>query len=76
RRGSAWYSMRDDDRAIADFNRALAIKPDFSLALYNRGNAWHSKGDIAKALADLDSALAIDPTYTAAHASREYITKN
>lgn len=53
--GKAWYG--DSSGAIADFDRALAIKPDYANALYERGNAWYFSGDYPSALANYEAAL-------------------
>ena len=44
--------MRDNSVAIADFDRALELKPDFAEAYYNRGQAYASVGDKEKARLD------------------------
>ena len=46
--------------------RALAIKPDYAEALYNRGNALQDLGQDAEAVASYDQALAIKPDYAEA----------
>ena len=43
----------DYDRAIADFDQAIQLKPDYADAYYNRGIAYHDKGDYDRAIADL-----------------------
>ncbi len=46
--------------AMADFNRAIALDPNFASALANRGSAKHIEGDSAGALADLDRACGLE----------------
>jgi tetratricopeptide (TPR) repeat protein len=41
-----------DDQAIDQFNKALASKPDYANALYQRGEAFFFKGQYEKAAAD------------------------
>jgi tetratricopeptide (TPR) repeat protein len=48
-------------RAIAAFDRALALVPDNAETLILRGNAYTSVGEHGRALADLDRAAALDP---------------
>ncbi len=52
-------SMRrtDVDDAIADFNRAIRLRPDIGEAYLNRGAALLLKGADEAALKDLDAAL-------------------
>ena len=38
-RGAAWVSKGELDRAIADFDLAIASDPTLALAFYNRGSA-------------------------------------
>ncbi len=52
--GKAWYG--DMEGAIADFDRALTILPDYANALYERGNAYYSNGDYQSALLDFQAA--------------------
>ena len=48
-RGLAYLYKRDYDRAIADFDQAIKLKPNYGEAYYNLGVAYERKGDIAKA---------------------------
>jgi tetratricopeptide (TPR) repeat protein len=61
RRGIAYARKGDFDRAIADYDEALRIKPDYAEALKNRGIAYEKKGDFDRAIADYDEALRIKP---------------
>jgi tetratricopeptide (TPR) repeat protein len=54
-------SGQDDDRAIADYDAAIAINPQYAAAFYNRAQAWRHKGDTAKADADAAEAVRLDP---------------
>jgi Flp pilus assembly protein TadD len=51
----------DSQGAIADFDAALALDPDYAAAVYNRGQAWRRAGDAARADADFSRALRLDP---------------
>jgi lipoprotein NlpI len=50
------------DRAIRDFDRALAIRPGLMVAWRNRGLAYKQKGDFERALADYDQAILLSPS--------------
>jgi tetratricopeptide (TPR) repeat protein len=60
----------DDERAIADYDQAIALQPDYALAYYNRGVAYADKGDLDHAIADYDQAIALQPDYAVAYSSR------
>jgi tetratricopeptide (TPR) repeat protein len=53
--GKAWYG--DANGAIADFDRALSIRPNYANALYERGNAYYYNGDYQSSLINYESAL-------------------
>jgi tetratricopeptide (TPR) repeat protein len=60
-RGTFWYEKDDNDKAIADYSKAIEISPSYASAFNNRGNAWSAKGDLDRAIADYDRAIEIDP---------------
>jgi len=43
--GNAYNLKKDYDRAIADYNQAIKLKPDYAEAYYNRSWAYREKGD-------------------------------
>ena len=49
-RAYAYDRKGDNDRAIADYTRAIELKPEFVAALYNRANIYAKKGDNDRAL--------------------------
>ncbi|MEC7767177.1 MAG: tetratricopeptide repeat protein, partial [Pseudomonadota bacterium] len=55
------------DEAIAAWNKALLIKPDFAEAHNNIGAAFLSQGKFDEASAAYDKALLIKPDYANAH---------
>ncbi len=56
KRGTAFRQKSDFDLAIADYNRAIRLKPLFGEAYYDRGTAFLGKGEQAKAEADFAKA--------------------
>jgi tetratricopeptide (TPR) repeat protein len=54
------------DEAIAELQKALAIKPDAAKSHYNLGNFLLRKGSVDEAIAELQKALAIEPGDAAA----------
>jgi serine/threonine protein kinase/Tfp pilus assembly protein PilF len=60
-RGETLLAAGDSARAKADFDAALAVMPEFGIALANRALARENTGDLAGALADLTAALERSP---------------
>ena len=60
-RGSAYDDLGQADLAVADFNRALKVKPKFAPAYYNRSYAYEKKGLLKLALKDMESAARLEP---------------
>ena len=56
--------------AIADFNKAIEIDPQFAIAYYNRGVAKSNLKDYQGAIADYTKAIQIDPQYVNAYFNR------
>ena len=70
-RGQHYYEKKDYDRAIADFNKAIPLKPKWlQLAYGNRGNAQSMKDLDQDAIDSYDQAIAIDASYSAAYTGR------
>src|SRR5438552_2816766 len=59
-RGLAYKDNNEFEKAIADFDQVLRLKPDWS-AYYNRGIAYYEKGDHDRAIADANKALQLKP---------------
>src|SRR5215470_519960 len=51
-RGLVWYQKGRYDRAIADFDRAIKIDPNFAAAYINRGLILHRNREFNVAFAD------------------------
>ena len=53
--------------ALASYDRALSLKPQYAEAHGNRGNALKELGRLDEALASYDAALGLKPDYAEAH---------
>ncbi|GCA76137.1 lipopolysaccharide assembly protein B [Microcystis aeruginosa NIES-2520] len=60
----------DYQGAIADYNQAIKIKPDYAAAYINRGIAKSDLGDKQGAIADYNQAIKIKPDYADAYLNR------
>ena len=47
-----------------DYDKAIALNPNYALAYNNRGVAYSNKGEVNRAIADYRKALEIDPYYS------------
>jgi len=59
--GNAYFKERRHREAIEYFRRALALKPDYDLAVINIAAAYRQLGDDDAALAGFEHYLTIDP---------------
>ena len=67
---SLFYQLKGIDKAMADFNHALALAPNRADVLAARGAARLVQNDAPGALADLDAAIARDAKNAQAYYSR------
>lgn len=70
RRAYRWKKRKEWDKAVADFDKAIALSPDYAL-LYNlRGNAYQESGDPDRAITDYTKAIAVNANFAAAYMNR------
>ena len=62
----------DLDRAITDFDQAIALNPEYANAYSGRGTAYGKKGDFDRAITDFDQAIAINPEYAVGYEYRGF----
>ena len=76
-RGIAYGSKGEHDRAIADFDKVLSLKPKNANAYLNRGVAYAHKGKYDRAIADYDKALDLNINNASAYLNRgvAYVNK-
>lgn len=68
------HSLRETRRAydvaLESYTRAIALKPDYAIALGSRGDTFRLLGRYAEALTDLTRAIELEPDFPEAYASR------
>ena len=69
-RGVAKGDLGDHKGAIADYDEAIRLKPDYASAFNNRGNAKGKLGDHQGAIADFDEAIRLKPDFAEAFNNR------
>ena len=57
---SCCRELKRFEEALASYDRALKVRPDFAEALFNRGDTLHELGRFEEALASYDRALRYD----------------
>jgi len=60
-RGVAESLSGRQERAIADYDRALRVDPDYAATYMNRAIAYQKMGDLDRAIADFDQAIRRNP---------------
>jgi tetratricopeptide (TPR) repeat protein len=60
----------NSDKAIANYDQALQLKPDWAEAYNNRGAAYDDKGEYDRAIADYDQAIKLKPDSAVVYTNR------
>ncbi len=60
-RGLAYGDKGEYDRAITDYDKAIALNPEDAVAYYNRGVAYEELGNKQQAATDYQKALSLRP---------------
>lgn len=61
---------KDIEGALADYNRAISLKPENPGFYFNRGLLYEFSGDIDSAVADYTQAIKLDPNHAKAFTNR------
>ena len=56
-RGTAYYTMKEYQKALHDFTKGIDLKPDSARLYCGRGNAWLGLQQNESALQDLNKAV-------------------
>lgn len=62
-RGRSYFQLREFDKAIADYDVFIRLRPNFAGGYYNRFVAFEEKGDGKQALEDLKTAHRLEPDH-------------
>ncbi|MEP0771233.1 tetratricopeptide repeat-containing serine protease family protein [Trichocoleus sp. ST-U1] len=74
--GNDFYIKQSYDDALAAYDKAIALKPDYSVAWYNRGIALRNLKRYEDAIASYDKAIALKPDDADAWTSRGIALSN
>lgn len=69
-RGRIKHEQADYEGAIADYDEAIRLKPDFVIAYAVRGVAYQHMEQYLAAIADYDEAIRLDSGYTMVYSNR------
>ena len=70
-KGVAYFKKGQNDKAIAEYNKAIEINPRLAEAYANRGLAYaQGKGQFDQAISDFNKAIGINPRYAMAYNDR------
>ena len=69
-RGNAFMTKGDLDHAMAEYDAALQVDPQYAPAIANRGSVKVAKGDFAQAIADATRAIELNPKLASAFVIR------
>ena len=62
-RGRSYFQLRQFDRAIADYDAFIKLRPNYAGGYYNRFVAFEEKGEGKQALEDLKTAHRLEPDH-------------
>ena len=69
-RGVAYHELKQYERAIEDFNKAIELDPNLADGYYNRGFTYHELKQYERAIEDYNKAIELNPKYAVAYNNR------
>ncbi len=70
KKGDSYQEKGQWDKAIAEYNKAIELNPEYAEAYYNRGIAYGNKGQYDQAISDYTKAIELNPRYAMAYVTR------
>lgn len=71
--GTHYYYLKQYERAIQDYNKAIQLNPNYAVAYNNRGNAYSDLRKYERAIQDFDKAIELKPNYEYAYYWRGWV---
>ncbi|NQE05854.1 Photosystem I assembly protein Ycf3 [ANME-1 cluster archaeon GoMg1] len=68
--GFAYHELKQYERAIEDFNKAIELNPNLAVAYNNRGFAYHELKQYERAIEDHNKAIELNPNLSMAYNNR------
>ena len=75
-RGMAQERLENFEQAKADYNKAIAINPEYANAYNNRGNIKLKQADYNGAIKDYNRAIELNPQFVEAYCNRGIAKEN
>ncbi len=72
-RGNCYWSLNDYEKALANYELAKRLDPDYDFPWYNSAGCFIDLGNYEKALEEINQAIRINPNYDASYARRAKI---
>lgn len=69
-RGHAYWRNGNENKALADYTRAIELNPEDDWAYFTRGRAYMLCGQFNKAIADHTKAIELNPDFAGAYTGR------
>ncbi len=70
-KGDSYQDKGQWDKAIAEYNKAIELNPEYAEAYYNRGTAYaQGKGQFDQAISDFTKAIELNPKHAKAYNNR------
>ncbi len=75
-RGLAFEKVGMFDKAIKDYDKAIALNPSYTEPYNNRGILFENMGRFDEAIEEFDKAITLDPSYSLAYNNRGVVFYN